>query len=211
MGSADVRMIGIESASGYQLLQSAEELRLAVDASREAGLLEDSAHDLVNRAPLFPDLGAQHSDDDRRAHHSGAGRGGGTAQVRGMTAVPRGSIVGPPSRPADPDSRARTHLANERTFLAWLRTGLSLVAVGLAAAGFLPIDLVPGFPYVRSFSVLLVLSGTMMVLYGANRYVKASRQIETGSYDPAIMAIVTIAAIISVLGIMAIPLVLLLR
>jgi putative membrane protein len=90
----------------------------------------------------------------------------------------------------DMDSRARTHLANERTFLAWLRTGLSLVAVGLAAAGFLPVDLVPGFPYVRSFSGLLVLCGTMMVLYGARRYVKFWQQIETGSYDPAGTAIV---------------------
>lgn len=114
-------------------------------------------------------------------------------------------------RTVDPDSRARTHLANERTFLAWLRTGLSLMAVGLAAAGFLPVDLVPGFPYVRSFATVLVLSGTMTVLYGANRYIRACRRIETGSYDPAGTAVVTIAAIISLLGILAVPLVLLLR
>jgi putative membrane protein len=111
----------------------------------------------------------------------------------------------------DRDSRARTHLANERTFLAWLRTGLSLMAVGLAVAGFLPVDLVPGIPYVRSFSVLLVLSGTMMVVYGANRYVRAYKQIETGAYDPSGSAVVTIAAIVGFLGILAIPLVLLLR
>jgi len=112
---------------------------------------------------------------------------------------------------ADADSRARTHLANERTFLAWLRTGLSLVAVGLAAAGFLPVDLIPGFPYVRTFSILLVLAGTLMVLYGAFRYVKAYQQIETGSYDPAGMAIVAIAGIVGLLGLLAIPLVLLMR
>jgi putative membrane protein len=112
---------------------------------------------------------------------------------------------------ADPDSRARTHLANERTFLAWLRTGLSLMAVGLAAAGFLPVDLVPGFPYVRSFASLLVLCGTIMVLYGASRYMRACRQIDQGLYDPAGTAIVTIAAIVGLLGMLAIPLVLLLR
>jgi putative membrane protein len=111
----------------------------------------------------------------------------------------------------DRDSRTRTHLANERTFLAWLRTGLSLMAVGLAAAGFLPVDLVPGFPYVRSFATLLVLSGTVMVPYGASRYMRAQQQIETGSYDSAGTAIMTIAAIVSLLGILAIPLVLLLR
>jgi putative membrane protein len=116
-----------------------------------------------------------------------------------------------PRLAVDRDSRARTHLANERTFLAWLRTGLSLMAVGLAVAGFLPVDLVPGFPYVRSFSVLLVLSGTVMVMYGAVRYVKACKQIETGAYDPAGTAVVTIAAIIGFLGILAVPLVFLLR
>ena len=116
-----------------------------------------------------------------------------------------------PGLAVDRDSRARTHLANERTFLAWLRTGLSLMAVGLAVAGFLPVDLVPGVPYVRTFSVLLVLSGTVMVVYGANRYVRAYQQIETGAYDPAGSAIVTIAAIVGLLGVLAIPLVLLLR
>ncbi len=116
-----------------------------------------------------------------------------------------------PRLAADADSRARTHLANERTFLAWLRTGLSMIAVGLAVAGFLPVDLVPGFPYVRSFSVLLVLSGTTLALYGATRYLKAFQQIETGSYDPAGTAIVTIAAIVGFLGLLGIPLVLLMR
>ena len=116
-----------------------------------------------------------------------------------------------PRSAADRDSRARTHLANERTFLSWLRTGLSLMAVGLAAAGFLPVDLVPGFPYVRSFAALLVLAGTSMVLYGARRYVRAHQQIETASYDPAGTAIVTIAALVGLLGILAIPLVFLLR
>jgi CBS domain containing-hemolysin-like protein len=61
VGNAVVRLIGIEPASGHQLVQSAEELRLAIDASREAGLVEESAHDLVDRALLFPDLEAQHA------------------------------------------------------------------------------------------------------------------------------------------------------
>jgi putative membrane protein len=116
-----------------------------------------------------------------------------------------------PQLAVDQGSRARTHLANERTFLAWLRTGLSLVAVGLAVAGLLPVDLVPGVPYVRTFSILLVLSGTTLVIYGALRYVRVSDQIETGVYDPTSTAIVTIAAIVGFLGILTIPLVLLLR
>ena len=115
------------------------------------------------------------------------------------------------SRPADADSRARTHLANERTFLAWLRTGLSLMAVGLAVAGFLPVDLVPGVRYVTLFAVFLVLFGAAMVLYGANRYVAAYRQIELGAYRPVIRPVVAIALVVGVLAVMAIPLVLYLR
>jgi putative membrane protein len=115
------------------------------------------------------------------------------------------------ARVALTDNRARTHLANERTFLAWLRTGLSLVAVGLAAARFLPQALIPGFPYVTIFAVVLVVCGTGLVIYGANRYVAATKSIEAGVYAPALGPIVAVAWVISILGIMAIPLVLLLR
>jgi putative membrane protein len=112
---------------------------------------------------------------------------------------------------ADADSRARTHLANERTFLAWLRSGLSLVAVGMAAARFLPLDLVPGVPYVTLFSILLVIAGTVMVIFGAVRYVAANREIEAGALAPAITPIVVTALVVAVLGMMALPLVFLLR
>ena len=61
VGNSVVRLLGIEPASGHQLVQSAEELRLAIDASREAGLVEESAHDLVDRALLFPDVEARHA------------------------------------------------------------------------------------------------------------------------------------------------------
>ncbi|MGH2617757.1 MAG: YidH family protein [Thermomicrobiales bacterium] len=112
---------------------------------------------------------------------------------------------------ADPDSRARTHLANERTFLAWLRTGLSLVAVGMAVAGFLPPDLIPGFRFITGFALILVVFGTTLVLYGAQRYVRANRQIETGSYQPTVTGIIAIALMVGVLGAMAIPIVYLVR
>jgi putative membrane protein len=114
-------------------------------------------------------------------------------------------------RPADPDTRARTHLANERTFLAWLRTGLALITVGIGAARFLPIDLVPGIPYVTLFSVLLVICGTLMILYGAARHSQAAREIDEGAYQPAVGPLFAIAIVVGLLGIMAVPLIFRLR
>lgn len=128
-----------------------------------------------------------------------------------MTASPSETPVISPPRVVDGDSRARTHLANERTFLAWLRTGLSLLAVGLAAANFLPLDLIPDFPYVRLFSTLLIVTGIATVVVGANRYSVANRQIDAGAMTPAKTQIVLIAVVFAVLGFMALPLVVLVR
>src|SRR3712207_3536987 len=60
VGNAVVRLFGIEPAAGHALVQSAEELQLAVDASREAGLVHQTAHDLVDRAFDFTDLRVRH-------------------------------------------------------------------------------------------------------------------------------------------------------
>ena len=60
IGNAVVRLFGIEPAAGHALVQSAEELMLSIDASREAGLVEQAAHDIVDRAFSFTDLQARH-------------------------------------------------------------------------------------------------------------------------------------------------------
>lgn len=109
------------------------------------------------------------------------------------------------------DNRIRTHLANERTFLAWLRTGLSLVAVGIGAASFLPLDIVPGIPYVRILSISLVLAGIATILLGVSRFAAVSEQIESGRVISPRTQVVGIAVFVAVLGIMAIPLVILVR
>ena len=59
IGNQVVRMLGFEPA-GHALVQSAEELMIALDASRDAGLVNQSAHDLVDRAFSFTDLQARH-------------------------------------------------------------------------------------------------------------------------------------------------------
>lgn len=118
----------------------------------------------------------------------------------------------PPASPrVDLDSRARTLLANERTFLAWLRTGLSLVAAGLAVANFLPAGVIPGVPYVRMYSVLLVLSGTLLVLIGGVRTRRASDRIDQGTTVSSPTGLWVVAAIAGILCAMAIPLIFWLR
>ncbi|HEU0163507.1 MAG TPA: hemolysin family protein, partial [Thermomicrobiales bacterium] len=60
IGNRVVTLAGINPASGHALVQSAEELMLAVDASREAGLVNQTAHDIVGRALSFTDMQARH-------------------------------------------------------------------------------------------------------------------------------------------------------
>ena len=126
-----------------------------------------------------------------------------------MTGSPEKSRSTVTASGSESDNRIRTHLANERTFLAWLRTGLSLVAVGIGAASFLPLDIIPGFPYVRMLSISLVLAGIATILLGVSRFTAVSEQIESGRVVSPRTQIVGIAVFVSVLGIMAIPLVIL--
>lgn len=55
-----LRLFGVEPTAGHMLVQSAEELKLSVDASREAGLVHKTAHDIVDRAFSFTDMDARH-------------------------------------------------------------------------------------------------------------------------------------------------------
>jgi CBS domain containing-hemolysin-like protein len=59
VGNNVVKLVGIQPAAGHERVQSAEELQFAIEASREAGLVDATAHDLVNRAFEFPDLAAR--------------------------------------------------------------------------------------------------------------------------------------------------------
>jgi putative hemolysin len=60
LSSRIIRLLGIEPAAGHQLVLTTDELLLSIDASREAGIVDDTAHDLVGRAFVFTDLEARH-------------------------------------------------------------------------------------------------------------------------------------------------------
>lgn len=111
----------------------------------------------------------------------------------------------------DLESRARTHLANERTFLAWLRTGIAFIGLGLAAAQFLERQVVPGLPLIRSMATIMVVTGILMAVDGARRYVRHSRQIEAGAFRVTILFAEIVAMLVAFVGLMAIVYILLLR
>lgn len=60
VGNQVVKLFGIEAAGGHAMVQSAEELMLSIEASRQAGLVDQTAHDLVGRAFSFNDMQARH-------------------------------------------------------------------------------------------------------------------------------------------------------
>ncbi len=111
----------------------------------------------------------------------------------------------------DIESRARTHLANERTFLAWLRTGIALIGLGLAAGQFLAREVLPGLPLIRSMAVIMVVTGILMAVDGAKRYVRHSKQIEAGAFRVTTRSAEVVAGLVVLLGLMAIAFILLLR
>lgn len=60
IGNQVVKLFGIEPAGGHAMVQSAEELLISIDASREAGFVNETAHDLVGRAFSFNEIQARH-------------------------------------------------------------------------------------------------------------------------------------------------------
>ncbi len=60
VGNRVVKAFGIDPAGGHAMVQSAEELMISIDASREAGFVNQTAHDLVGRAFSFNDMQARH-------------------------------------------------------------------------------------------------------------------------------------------------------
>lgn len=59
IGRFTVRMLGLRAPAGHELVHSADELRMLVEASGRAGVLEDSEREIINRAFDFADFTAR--------------------------------------------------------------------------------------------------------------------------------------------------------
>ncbi|MBE9061333.1 YidH family protein [cf. Phormidesmis sp. LEGE 11477] len=113
--------------------------------------------------------------------------------------------------------RQREHQANERTFLAWLRTSISLIGFGFAIARFglflqeFQSDNGSAELSAANSQLLglgLVISGIAIIVLAGWRYNQVFHQIERGSYRPDRWTIWVLTALITLLGILSIPLLL---
>lgn len=93
----------------------------------------------------------------------------------------------------------RDHLANERTLLAWLRTAITVIGLGfivdrLALGGVRGLEAFAG--------IGLVVCGGLLALAGAYSYLRARRELVTGSYQPIVglhMAVVVVIVVAAML------------
>ena len=113
--------------------------------------------------------------------------------------------------------RQREHQANERTFLAWLRTSISLIGFGFAIARFglflQEFESNNGPPEISAansqlLGLGLVISGIAVIVLAGWRYSQVFHQIERGSYRPDRWTIWVLTALVTLLGLLSIPLLL---
>ncbi|MEN9205157.1 MAG: DUF202 domain-containing protein [Thermostichales cyanobacterium BF4_bins_65] len=115
-----------------------------------------------------------------------------------------------------PPDRQREHQANERTFLAWLRTAIALISFGFAISRFslflrhLRPSPLPSHPILNgeNLGLLLVSFGIAIIALATWRYNQVLEQIETASYRPSRVLIWIVAAMVSLFGLLSLPLVL---
>lgn len=117
--------------------------------------------------------------------------------------------------------RQREHQANERTFLAWLRTAIALIGFGFAIARFglflqeIQTTVASATTEPQSFlgsqaiGLGLVIVGLVVIGLAVWRYNKVFWQIEHSAYKPSRLMVWITAAIVMILGLLAIPFVML--
>lgn len=102
----------------------------------------------------------------------------------------------------------RDYLANERTLLSWIRTALTVIGLGfvidrLAAPG-------QSRDLEAYFGMGMILFGALLAAAGGYSYLKSRRELETGTFRPALWLHLTLVGVV-VLGALLVALFLLLR
>jgi putative membrane protein len=102
------------------------------------------------------------------------------------------------------------HLANERTLLAWIRTSIAVIALGIAINRFslflmeinqvLPEVRSAANRHVASLGSGLVVLGIAIMVGALWHYLRVSRAIDSETYRPSTLMMVTTSAAIIVMG-----------
>lgn len=105
------------------------------------------------------------------------------------------------------------HLANERTFLAWMRTSIGIMAFGFVVVKFSlfvkRISLLLGKSYVAPthgysaiVGIVLVLIGTITIIFSYIRYRQSEKQISEGTYVHSTLLITIISIFILIVSLL---------
>ncbi|MEO8821899.1 MAG: DUF202 domain-containing protein [Ginsengibacter sp.] len=105
------------------------------------------------------------------------------------------------------------HLANERTFLAWMRTSIGIMAFGFVVVKFSlfvkRISLLLGKSYVAPthgysaiVGIVLVLIGTITIIFYYVRYRQSEKQISEGTYVHSTLLITIISIFILIVSLL---------
>ena len=65
VGNGVLKLVGLEPASGHEMVHSVEELRLLVTGSQQAGVVEESEARIASRAFAFGRAHGRRADDAR--------------------------------------------------------------------------------------------------------------------------------------------------
>ena len=98
------------------------------------------------------------------------------------------------------EAAIRDHLANERTLLAWQRTAIAMVGIGFLIARF-AFDPTAGALAGPLLGTALIVAGAGVAVVGAYRFVRTEREIDTGTYRPAILAHLVLSVTVAVAAI----------
>jgi putative membrane protein len=99
-------------------------------------------------------------------------------------------------------SRIRDHLANERTYLAWMRTSISLMGFGVVIVRLrafqIPLATTPGNGW--KLGLIFSIVGLATVLFSTQHYFASRYAIDTDTYEPADVWVITFSTAVTLLG-----------
>jgi putative membrane protein len=94
----------------------------------------------------------------------------------------------------------RDHSANQRTYLSWMRSAIAVMGFGWAILRVqTPPDQLFNVGWLTGF--LLSIMGIVMVMTSTRHYFRTRRAIDTGSYEPARVRIISFTVLVLLLGV----------